>query len=123
MKFTDKKRVGCTLALCMFSVFALRAESNLRSPWDGNRVKLTDAAYTCPAIVHLSPDLTTNGFYSDSKSSIIDPEKLKAYAATSGPYKDFGNRVVGAADAYQTTGSRAAADCALLHLEAAAKDG
>lgn len=107
----------------MFSVFALRAESNLRSPWDGNRVKLTDAAYTCPAIVHLSPDLTTNGFYSDSKSSIIDPEKLKAYAATSGPYKDFGNRVVDAADAYQTTGSRAAADCALLHLEAAAKDG
>src|SRR5215813_830239 len=123
MRFTDKKRLGCTLALCMFSVFALRAESKLRSPWDSHRVKLTDAPYTCPAIVHLSPDLTTNGFYSDSKPSIIDPEKWKAYAATAGPYKELGNRVVDAADAYQTTGSRAAADCALQHLEAAAKDG
>ena len=123
MKFTDKKWVGCTLALCMFSVFALRAESKLRSPWDGHHIKLTDVAYTCPAIGHLSPDLTTNGFYSDSKSSIIDPEKWKAYAASSGPYKDLGNRVVDAADAYQMTGSRAAADCVLQHMDAAAKDG
>src|SRR5262249_50593019 len=67
-------------------------------------------------------DLTTSGFYSDSKSSIIDPEKWKAYAATSGPYKDLGTRIVDAADAYQTTGSRAAVECALQHMEAAAKD-
>ncbi|HYK35956.1 alginate lyase family protein [Alloacidobacterium sp.] len=110
-------------ALCLVSVLPLHAENKLRSPWDGHTVKLTDAPYACPAIVHLSPDLTTSGFYSDSKSSIIDPEKWKAYAATSGPYKDLGNRVVDAADAYQTTGSRAAVECALQHMDVAAKDG
>lgn len=80
-------------------------------------------------ILHLSihcssfPDLTTNGFYSDSKSSVIDPQKWAAYAASAGPYKELGNRVVDAADAYQTTGSRAAIECVLLHMNAAAKDG
>jgi len=95
----------------------------LRSPWDGKPVKLTDASYACPAVVHLSPDLTTNRFYSDAKSSVIDPEKWKAYVATSGPYKELGQRIVDAADAYRTTGSREAADCAIRHMEAAAKDG
>ena len=111
------------IALCLLAVPPIYAEDQLRSPWDGHRVKLTDASYSCPAIVHLSPDLTTNGFYSDSKSSIIDPEKWKAYTATAGPYKDLGNRLVDAADAYQTTGSRAAVDCVLQHMDAAAKDG
>jgi poly(beta-D-mannuronate) lyase len=108
--------------LCSLAILPLHAENMLRSPWDGHPVKLTDTPYTCPAIVHLSPDLTTNGFYSDSKSSIIDPEKWKAYAATAGPYKELGDRIVAAADAYQTTGSRAAADCALQYMDAAAKD-
>ncbi len=110
-------------ALCLLTVFSLHAESRLRSPWDSHSVKLTDAPYTCHAVVSLSPDLTTSGFYADSKSSIIDPEKWKAYTASSGPYKDLGNRVVDAADAYQTTGSRAAVDCVLQHMEAAAKGG
>lgn len=110
-------------ALCLLAVSPIFAEDQLRSPWDEHPVKLTDASYSCPAIVHLSADLTTNGFYSDSKSSIIDPEKWKAYTATAGPYKDLGNRIVDAADAYQTTGSRAAVDCVLQHMDAAAKDG
>ena len=110
-------------ALCLLVVSPIFAEDQLRSPWDGHPVKLTDASYSCPAIVHLSADLTTNGFYSDSKSSIIDPEKWKAYTATAGPYKDLGNRIVDAADAYRATGSRAAVDCVLQHMEAAAKDG
>jgi poly(beta-D-mannuronate) lyase len=109
-------------ALCCVA-FPLHAAERLHSPWDGHPVTLTNAPYSCPAIVHLSPDLTTNGFYSDSKSSIIDPEKWKAYAASAGPYKDLGNRIVAAADAYRTTGSRQAAECALEHMEAAAKDG
>jgi poly(beta-D-mannuronate) lyase len=99
------------------------AAQPLRSPWDGRDVKLTDAAYTCPAIEHLSADLTTDRFYSDSKSSIIDPEKWKAYVASSGPYKELGQQIVDAADAYRLTGSRQAAECALLHMDAAARDG
>lgn len=124
MRFATHHRTSLVLAVfCLLSSLTLEAESRLRSPWDAHPVKLTDATYVCPAIVHLSPDLTTNGFYSDSKSSIIDPEKWKAYAATSGPYKELGNQIVDAADAYQTTGSRAAVGCALQHMEAAAKDG
>jgi poly(beta-D-mannuronate) lyase len=111
------------VALGLLSSPPMHAESNLRSPWDGQPIKLTDTPYTCPAIVHLSADLTTDRFYSDSKSSIIDPEKWKAYVASSGPYKELGNRIVDAADAYQTTGRRAAVECALQHMVAAANDG
>lgn len=106
-------------------VFACAAQgaTSLRSPWDGRAVKLTNAPYSCPAIVHLSRDLTTSGFYSDSKSSIIDPAKWKAYAESAGPYKKLGQEIVNAADAYRSTGSREAAECALRHMAAAAKDG
>lgn len=65
----------------------------LQSPWDGKPVTLTSAPYTCPAIRHLSPDLTTNGFYSDSKSSIIDPVKWRAYVESAGPYKHLGQQM------------------------------
>ncbi|MGB6974051.1 MAG: alginate lyase family protein [Terracidiphilus sp.] len=95
----------------------------LRSPWDVRAVKLTDATYACPDIAHLSPDLTTNGFYSDRKGSIIDPAKWKAYAESAGSYKKLGLEVVDAADAYRATGSRQAARCAIDHMLAAARDG
>lgn len=113
------RRLLLAAALLPFAAYA----KPLHSPWDANPVKLTDASYACPTIVHLSPDLTTDRFYSDAKSSIIDPEKWKAYVATSGPYKDLGQRIVDAADAYRTTGSREAAECAIRHMEAACKDG
>lgn len=109
--------------LLVFSFLPLQAENKLLSPWDGHPVEPTGAPYSCPAIVHLSPDLTTSGFYSDSKSSVIDPEKWKAYEESSGPYKELGNRIVAAADAYRLTGSRVALECAVQHMEAAAKDG
>jgi len=99
------------------------AQVQLRSPWDGHPVTPTNAPYDCPAVVHLSPNLTTDGFYSDGRSSVIDPEKMKAYAASSGPYKNLGQVIVNAADAWRSTGSRAAAECALTHMEAAAQDG
>src|SRR5579884_4329290 len=87
-------QVMALVTVAVFAVLPMHAAGRLRSPWDGHPVTLTNAPYSCPAIVHLSPDLTTNGFYSDSKSSIIDPEKWKVYAASSGPYKDLGNRIV-----------------------------
>ena len=112
-----------TLTAALLLPVTSHAAQPLRSPWDGKEVKLTDASYACPAIVHLSPDLTTDRFYSDSKSSIIDPEKWKAYVASSGPYKELGQRIVDAADAYRTTGSREATECAIRHMDAAGKDG
>jgi len=106
----------------MAAALSCRAEKALRSPWDMNKVTTTDAAYTCPELPHLSPDLTTSGFYSDSKSSIIDPVKWKAYSESAGPYKRLGDLVSAAADAYQTTGSRQAAECVLRLEKAAALD-
>ena len=99
------------------------AHAALQSPWDGRPVPPTDAPYACPAIVHLSRDLATEGFYSDSKSSIIDPAKWKAYSESSGPYKKLGQEIVTEADAWRSTGSRPAAQCALQHMMAAARDG
>ena len=86
------------------------------------KVKVTDAAYTCPAAIHLSADLTTNSFYSDSKGSIIDPVKWKAYQESSGPVKQLGQDANDAADAFQTTGSKAAAECVLTLEKTAALD-
>lgn len=109
---------GSWMGLC-----GIAAAAHLRSPWDLHRVAVTEDAYQCPAVVHLSPDLKTDGFYSDGRSSVIDPVKWKAYAASSGPYKKLGQRTVDAADAFRATGSRAAAQCALALMTAAARDG
>ena len=106
--------------LLPLTAFAAR---DLRSPWDSKGVTLTNVAYACPPVNHLSPDLSTDRFYSDSKSSIIDPAKWKAYVESSGPVKQLGQQIVEAADAYRTTGSREAVQCAVGHMEAAAKDG
>lgn len=116
-----KKAIAIATAALLLPLAAHAAR--LRSPWDGHPVALTNAPYACPAIHPLSPDLTTNGFYSDSKSSIIDPAKWKAYVETAGPYKQLGIDVVNAADAYRATGSRAAVECAIQHMAAAAKEG
>lgn len=96
------------------------AEKPLRSPWDMTKMKVTNAAYTCPAPIHLTPDLTTSGFYADAKGSIIDPVKWKAYQESSGPVKKLGDEAVAAADAYQATGSRQAAQCVLTLEKTAA---
>lgn len=113
----------CTLAAALLLPLAAQCATPLRSPWDGRSIALTAAPYACPAINHLSRDLNTDRFYSDSKSSVIDPEKWKAYVASSGPYKNLGQQIVDAADAYRTSGSREAAECAIRHMESAAKDG
>jgi poly(beta-D-mannuronate) lyase len=114
---------GYALTAVLLLPLTAPAAPRLRSPWNGTHIKLTSVPYTCPAVSHLSPDLTTDRFYSDSKSSIIDPDKWKAYVASSGPYKTLGQRIVDAADAYRTTGSRDAAECSIRHMEAAATDG
>ena len=101
---------------------ACRAEKPLRSPWDSLKVKVTDAPYACPAPIHLTPDLTTDSFYADSKGSIIDPVKWKAYQESSGPVKELGNKAVDAADAFRSTGSRQAAQCVLALVKTAAQD-
>src|ERR1700728_3786391 len=114
---------AATVSALLFASSGAWAATELRSPWDGHSVTATATPYDCPAIVHLSRDLTTDGFYSDSKSSVIDPAKWKAYSESSGPYKNLGQVIVDAADAWRSTGNREAAACALSHMEVAARDG
>ncbi|MGH9598255.1 MAG: alginate lyase family protein [Terracidiphilus sp.] len=120
MKTINALLLGCAALSALAQVCS--AATPLRSPWDMTVVKVTDAPYTCPAAIHLSPDLTTSGFYADSKGSIIDPVKWKAYAESSGPVKNLGNLAVNAADAFQATGSRQAAECVLKLEKTAATD-
>jgi poly(beta-D-mannuronate) lyase len=90
----------------------------LRSPWDGKHVALTGAAYSCPAIAHIAPDLVTDGFYrlDDPTHSIIDPVRQEAYRKSSEGVKNVGLAIVAAADDYRDTGSRSAAQCAMTQI-------
>jgi poly(beta-D-mannuronate) lyase len=109
--------VGAALSSVAAGTGALTAvaEQPLRSPWDGKPVVMTSGPYNCPATPDIPPDLITDGFYrlDDPTHSIIDPARQAAYQKSSGPVKAAGQAVVAAADAYRTTGSRRAAECAL----------
>src|ERR1700731_2520716 len=127
---------GCSsnsLARCAFflavvaaavPVFAVAAAQPLRSPWDGKPVAMTKAAYSCPAVAHIAPDLVTDGFYrlDDPTHSIIDPARQEAYRKSSDGVKSVGIAIVKAADDYRTTGSRKAAQCAMAQILALAQE-
>lgn len=95
----------------------------LRSPWDGVSVKSSDTHYDCPPVAQLPVDFVTDGFYAldDPTHSIVDPVRMKAYAASSAPEKRDGNEAVQAADDYRRTGSSSSARCTAAHLEANAR--
>jgi poly(beta-D-mannuronate) lyase len=120
----------CVSALSVFCCVAVSAGAaaapvkSLRSPWDGKPVATTDAAYSCPALPHLAPDLVTDGFYrlDDPTHSIIDPVRQEAYRKSSDGVKAVGMAIVKAADDYRTTGSRQAAQCATSRVLTLAQD-
>jgi poly(beta-D-mannuronate) lyase len=105
-------------------VFAAASKQPLRSPWDGKPITASDAAYACPTVVHIAPDLVTDGFYrlDDPTHSIIDPVRQEAYRKSSDPVKNVGMAIVKAADDYRTTGSRKAAQCAMAQILTLAQD-
>jgi poly(beta-D-mannuronate) lyase len=117
--------LGCRAVLWISIAAGISASAEtLRSPWDGKPVTQTEATYTCPAIVHIAPDLVTDGFYrlDDPTHSIIDPVRQEAYRKSSEPVKNVGMQIVKAADAYRTTGSRGAAQCAMTQILTLAQD-
>jgi poly(beta-D-mannuronate) lyase len=107
-----------TLSTMALPLFATAQTGALRSPWDGRSVTTTKADYTCSAIVHIAPDLVTDGFYrlDDPTHSIIDPARQEAYRKSSDGVKNVGMAIVKAADNYRTTGSRKAAQCAMAQI-------
>lgn len=119
-------RYAVLSVLCTAAVPALIASPTqaLRSPWDGKPVIPTDAAYPCPALGRLPPDLLTDGFYrlDDPTHSIVDPVRQAAYRKSSDGVKAVGLAIVKAADDYRTTGSRQAAECAVSRIITLAQD-
>jgi poly(beta-D-mannuronate) lyase len=108
------------LALCATPSAGAAA---LQSPWDAHPVTLTDRSYACPEPSHVSSDLTVSGYYkSGTHASVVDPEAKEENKEVTGPYRQVVEKIVDAADAYQTTGSRSAALCAASLIDAAAKD-
>jgi poly(beta-D-mannuronate) lyase len=93
----------------------------LRSPWDLRRMATTDAPFTCITAPQLPHDFAANSYYTDSHHSIIDPALKERYEDSVAGIEGFSRAVVKAADAFQTTGSRAAAECVGSLLENAAK--
>jgi poly(beta-D-mannuronate) lyase len=122
------KTTKCAFSLAVFvaavPAFAAAAAQPLRSPWDGKPVAMTKAAYSCPAIAHIAPDLVTDGFYrlDDPTHSIIDPVRQEAYRKSSDGVKAVGTAIVRAADDYRTSGSRDAAQCAMSQILALAQE-
>ena len=110
----------CALALASVAL-ASAADVPLRSPWDLHPVALTDAHFICTAAPELPRDFATNSYYTDSHHSVIDPALKKKYDDSVAGIEDFSRAVVKSADAFQTTGSRSAAQCLGSLLESVAK--
>jgi poly(beta-D-mannuronate) lyase len=108
--------VSSALALC-----AVAQAQPLRSPWDGLKITLTDAAYKCPQPPPFAILLHAEGYYTDAHHSIIDPAKQKATDEATEAPSHLGQWTGRAADAYLATGSRAAAQCVYSLLDAASK--
>lgn len=120
---------AAVLSSLMFVWFAgsVASASDLRSPWDERPVKVTTAGYTCDVPAALPKDIAAYDFYSDAKHSVIDPARYAAYNAAARRFDDAMHAAESAADNFQSTGSRAAAECVLqillLNAQAGAMTG
>jgi poly(beta-D-mannuronate) lyase len=117
---------GWVVVLVSFSHSFVWAKSTLRSPWDYKKIKLTNYSYHCPKWKKLSPNAEFHGFYKKNTpflASIIDIKKMKVYQKCSRPYKRMVAHIITAADAYQQTGSRLAAQCVIQGLQRMANEG
>jgi poly(beta-D-mannuronate) lyase len=95
--------------------------ASLVSPWDAHPPHLHDTPFACNVPAPLPKDIVAYDFYSDAKHSIIDPTRYAAYAAAAKRFDETTHAAESAADAFQSSGSQAAADCVLQILLADAK--
>jgi poly(beta-D-mannuronate) lyase len=123
-------KVGCGLvrmvdrnwlmAATLAAVCATAGAQKLKSPWDGQQVALTDAAYKCPDPPPFAKSLDAESYYTDANHSIIDEAKRDAFRKATEAPTHLGQWAGEAADAYLVKGSRAAAACVYSLLGAAA---
>jgi poly(beta-D-mannuronate) lyase len=110
----------CGVLLVIVSCQVALAQ-RLRSPWDDQKITLTEAPYKCPDPPPFEKSINAEGYYTDEHHSVIDPAKKKAFEDATEAPTHLGQYVGLAADAYLTQGSKAAAQCAYSLLLAAAK--
>ena len=111
----------CVPLLCTFSLVLPARGEHLFSPWDWKKVAPTDVSYVCPAPPAFSKTLSLEAAYIDKKYSIIDEKKQAIFDRESAGPTHLGQDAGLAADAWLSTGSRAAAMCVYSLLSAAAK--
>jgi poly(beta-D-mannuronate) lyase len=100
----------------------MAAAAPLRSPWDVKPVTVKAASYSCPALKALPKDIEASDFYSDAKHSVIDDARFAAYRAAQEQFDDTIKSAAKAADEFQASGNKGAAECVLqiLGVDAAA---
>jgi poly(beta-D-mannuronate) lyase len=109
------------LAVLALTCCADLSADQLKSPWDGHPVALTDAEYTCPDPPPFSQSLDAEGYYIDAHHSVIDPVKKAAYEKAAEAPDHLGQWTTQAADDYLRQGSRAGVQCVYTLLSAAAR--
>lgn len=108
----------CALGVCAaMPAGVARAQAPLRSPWDVSAVRAKPGSYPCPQVAALPRDIEASSFYSDSKHSVIDEKKYAAYNTARKQFEDVMHDVARAADRYQESGDRGAAECVLKLLD------
>ena len=116
------KRKRLSIFLLCALAFGLAAQAEpLHSPWDGQRIALTDAPYNCPEPPPFAKSMNAESYYIDAHHSVIDPAKKAAEEKATEAPTHLGQWATEAADAYLTKGSRSAAACVYSLLDAAAK--
>jgi poly(beta-D-mannuronate) lyase len=112
---------GLSVVAAVAAVCATAGAQKLKSPWDGQTVTLTDAAYKCPDPPLFAKSMDAESYYTDANHSIIDEAKRAAERkATEGP-THLAEWAGDAADGFRTTGSKVAAACVYSLLAAAAQ--
>jgi poly(beta-D-mannuronate) lyase len=117
------KTIGTRLLLALGLLSAAGtalAKEPLKSPWDLHTIALSNEPYECPSAPQLPHNFSTNSYYVDSQHSIPDPVLKKNYEDSVAGIENFSRAAVKAADVYQATGSRAAAQCVVTLLQSVA---
>lgn len=115
-----KKLLQLAAFLLLAGHAPLATASPLQSPWDLHPVTSTPTPYTCPAPIPLPRDIVAFDYYADSRKSIPDPERLRAYDQAASPFDRVSHQAENAADFYVSSGSASAAACVVQILEAEA---
>lgn len=100
---------------------ACAQHERLVSPWDALKITATNAPYTCPVPPPFVVTVDVDPYYVDSHASVIDQKKFDAFQKASEPSTHLSQYVTLAADDYLAKGSKPAAACAYMLLDAAAK--